>query len=49
MGRKQRNRQRKHDMRKQPNAPKGPFVERKVRELQDMDLQIQAILDKGKQ
>lgn len=48
MGRKARQRQRDADLRKQPNAPKKAFVERKVRELQDMDYALQSVIDKGK-
>lgn len=49
MGRRARRKQREHDLRKQPNDRKAPFVERKVRELFDMDLAIAALIEKGQQ
>lgn len=44
MGRKQRNRMRSHDERKAPSASKSEFVARKVKELQNMDREIQALM-----
>lgn len=41
MGKRARRKQREADLRKQPNAPKKPFVERKVKELFDMDYELQ--------
>jgi hypothetical protein len=45
MGKRARRKQRAADLRKQAQAPKGPFVERKVSELREMDAEIQRLLE----
>lgn len=44
MGKRGRARARAHDLRKQPNEKKKPFVERKVRELVEMDKELERVI-----
>lgn len=47
MGKRARRIQRAHDLRKLPNQPKQEFVARKVRELEQMDAELQAAMNRG--